>query len=243
LCRVVVVGLSGLILAACSSSAFSNTVAARHPRRLPTGASATGTTAAARKASSRISLTTRLIIPTAVGSNRQPLVRDQRAALPLAGKVVGIDPGHNGRNWTDPTFINRVIWNGRETESCDTTGTETNGGYTEAQFNFSVASFLAADLRAEGAAVVLTRTSNDGIGPCVTTRSAIINRSHANVAIDIHADGGPADGRGFAILEPIPDGPNNHVIAASAVFGRNLLGHYRTVRGTPVSTGVPVTER
>ena len=56
---------------------------------------------------------------------------------------------------------------------------------------------------------MLTRRSNDGVGPCVTTRSQIINRAHANVAIDIHADGGPPGGRGFAILEPVADGPNN----------------------------------
>jgi N-acetylmuramoyl-L-alanine amidase len=169
-------------------------------------------------------------------SDRLGLVRAERPALPLAGKVVGIDPGHNGLNYTDPTFINQLIWNGREEETCDTTGTETDAGYTEAQFNFNVARFLAADLQAEGARVVLTRSSNAGVGPCVTTRSEIINRAHANVAIDIHADGGPADGRGFAILEPVADGPNDHVIDASAVFGAILLDRYRAITGMPVST-------
>ena len=57
----------------------------------------------------------------------------------LAGTVVGIDPGHNGRNYTDPSFLNHLIWNGREEETCDTTGTETDGGYTEARFNWNVA--------------------------------------------------------------------------------------------------------
>jgi N-acetylmuramoyl-L-alanine amidase len=161
--------------------------------------------------------------------------RDAGAKLPLAGKVVGIDPGHNGRNWTDPAFINHLIWNGREQETCDTTGTQTDGGYTEAQFNWSVASFLATDLRAAGATVVLTRTSNDGVGPCVTTRSEIIDSVHADVAIDIHADGGPTDGRGFAILEPVADGPNDRVIAASAAFGEVLLERYRAVTAMPVS--------
>jgi N-acetylmuramoyl-L-alanine amidase len=159
----------------------------------------------------------------------------RRASLPLAGKVVGIDPGHNGRNYTDPGYIDRLIWNGREQESCDTTGTETAGGYTEAQFNFNVAQYLAGDLRAEGAKVVLTRTTNDGIGPCVTERSEIINRAHANVAIDIHADGGPTGGRGFAILEPVADGPNDHVIEASKAFGRVVLRRYHELTGMPVS--------
>jgi N-acetylmuramoyl-L-alanine amidase len=157
------------------------------------------------------------------------------ASLPLAGKVVGIDPGHNGRNYADPGYIDRPIWNGREYEDCDTTGTETDGGYTEAQFNFNVAEYLAADLRAEGATVVLTRNSNDGVGPCVTTRSQIIDRAHANVAIDIHADGGPPGGRGFAVLEPVADGINDHVIAASKTFGRGVIERFHAVTGMPVS--------
>jgi N-acetylmuramoyl-L-alanine amidase len=158
------------------------------------------------------------------------------APLPLAGKVVGIDPGHNGANFTDPSYINQLIWNGRERETCDTTGTETDGGYTEARFNFNVASYLAADLRAEGARVVLTRKTNHGVGPCVTRRAQIINRANADVAIDIHADGGPADGRGFAILEPVADGPNDRVIGASKAFGRVLLKDYKKLTGMPIST-------
>jgi N-acetylmuramoyl-L-alanine amidase len=95
------------------------------------------------------------------------------------------------------------VFNGRTSEACDTTGTETTSGYTEASFNFNVARYLAADLRAEGARVVLTRHPYRGIGPCVTPRAAIINDAHANVAVDIHADGGPTPGRGFTVLEPV----------------------------------------
>jgi N-acetylmuramoyl-L-alanine amidase len=157
-------------------------------------------------------------------------------AKPLAGKVVGIDPGHNGRNWTDPSFLNHQIWNGREWEDCDTTGTETDGGYTEPRFTWNVAQYLSADLRAEGARVVLTRHSDDGVGPCVNTRSQIINRAHANVAIDIHGDGGPPAGRGFAILTPVADGPNDRVIGASGRFARDLRAHFRSGTRMPVST-------
>ncbi len=148
---------------------------------------------------------------------------------------MGIDPGHNGRNWADPSFLNQLIWNGREQEGCDTTGTETDGGYTEAQYNFNVATYLAGDLRAEGAAVVLTRHSNDGVGPCVNTRSQIINNAHADVAVDIHADGGPAGGRGFAILEPVADGPNDRVIGASERFGAILREDFLAITHMPVS--------
>jgi N-acetylmuramoyl-L-alanine amidase len=149
--------------------------------------------------------------------------------------VVGIDPGHNGGNFADPGFINAPVWNGRETEACDTTGTETDGGYTEALFNFRVASYLAAELRALGARVVMTRHSNHGVGPCITDRARIIDRARADVAIDIHADGGPPGGRGFAILEPVADGPNDHVIASSKRFGRILRGRFRSITGMPTS--------
>jgi N-acetylmuramoyl-L-alanine amidase len=152
---------------------------------------------------------------------RTPVPRS-RSSKPLAGQVVGIDPGHNGDNGADPAYINQIIWNGRESETCDTTGTQTSSGYTEAKFNFNVARYLRADLRAEGARVVMTRTSNHGVGPCVNRRARIIDDAHASVAIDIHADGGPAWGRGFTVLEPVADGPNDHVIRSSQRFGNDV---------------------
>jgi N-acetylmuramoyl-L-alanine amidase len=151
-----------------------------------------------------------------------PPASSSAPALPLAGRVVGIDPGHNGGNGADPAYIDRMIWNGRESETCDTTGTETDGGYTEATFNFNVAMYLRSDLKRQGAKVVLTRTSNDGVGPCVTSRSQILNDAHSDVAIDIHADGGPPGGRGFTVLEPVADGPNDKVVASSDRFGHDV---------------------
>ena len=158
------------------------------------------------------------------------------AAKPLAGKIVGVDPGHNGRNHTDPAYINHLIWNGREWETCNTTGTETDSGYTEARFNFRVAIFLRADLRRDGARVVMTRTNNHGVGPCVNRRARIIDRAHADVAIDIHADGGPPGGRGFAVLEPVSDGPNDKVIGSSERFGRDVRRAVLARTSMPEST-------
>jgi N-acetylmuramoyl-L-alanine amidase len=157
------------------------------------------------------------------------------APLPLAGKVVGIDPGHNGRNYTDPSYLDHQVWNGREQEDCDTAGTATNGGYTEALFNFQVAGYLRADLIQDGARVVITRTTNDGIGPCVNQRAAIINASHANVAVDIHADGAPSWGRGFTVLEPVADGPNDGVIASSARLAADVRAAMLVGTAMPVS--------
>jgi N-acetylmuramoyl-L-alanine amidase len=177
--------------------------------------------------------TTTKTTPTGPGPPERPR---PKPAPPLAGKRVGIDPGHNGDNYTDPTFLNTPIWNGREHEGCDTTGTQTASGYSEARYNWNVANYLKADLIAEGAKVVLTRKSNTGIGPCVTTRAQIINRFHANVAIDIHADGGPPGGRGFAILLPVADGPNDRVIGASKRFALDLRARFLAVTRMPEST-------
>jgi N-acetylmuramoyl-L-alanine amidase len=164
--------------------------------------------------------------PTPTAAGQAP------STAPLAGQVIGIDPGHNGGNFTDPDAIGNQVWNGTGWEACDTTGTTTDAGYTEAQFNFNVAGYLRADLRRDGARVVMTRTSNDGVGPCVNRRAEIINDSGADVAVDIHADGGPVSGRGFTILEPVAVGPNDKVIAASARFGSDL--RQAMLVGTPM---------
>jgi N-acetylmuramoyl-L-alanine amidase len=168
-------------------------------------------------------------IPTARRSARQS---HATRATPLKGKTIGIDPGHNGDNHDHLAYIDHQIWNGREFENCNTTGTETDGGYTEARFNFAVAVDLRRDLVREGAHVVMTRKNNHGVGPCVNKRAQIINKAHASVGIDIHGDGGPATGRGFAILEPVRDKENRHVIGSAARFG-SILRH-AVLAGTPM---------
>ena len=167
-----------------------------------------------------------------------PIAHPSRAgrAGSLSGTVIGIDPGHNGRNYSDPSFINHLVWNGREMEACDTTGTATDAGYSEAQFNWNVASYLTADLKADGAKVVLTRHNNTSVGPCINTRSRILNRAHVNVAIDIHADGGPPSGRGFTVLEPVTDATNAKVVSSSDRFAHVLRSAFLHGTHMPIST-------
>jgi len=155
--------------------------------------------------------------------------------MALTGKIIGIDPGHNGLNYTSPAFLDRKIWNGRAWEGCDTTGTQTAEGYTEARFTWNVATYLRADLTRMGARVVMTRAGNHGLGPCVDSRAQILDRAHANVSIDIHADYGPPAGRGFTILEPVADGPNDRVIRPSARFGRDAHAMMLRYTKLPVS--------
>jgi N-acetylmuramoyl-L-alanine amidase len=172
--------------------------------------------------------------PEAVSGGPE-LFRPTRTGI-LSGKVVAVDPGHNGGNFAAASVIGKLIWNGRESETCDTTGAQTDGGYTEAQFNWDVAVYLTADLRAEGATVALTRTTNTGVGPCVTERAAIGNQVHANAAVSIHADGGPPGGRGFAILEPVADGRNDAIVGPSGILGADLRSAFASGAGEPFSS-------
>jgi N-acetylmuramoyl-L-alanine amidase len=155
---------------------------------------------------------------------------------PLAGKVIVLDPGHNGANWSHPAIINRLVNVITEWKPCDTTGAETDAGYPEHAFNFDVATRLARLLRAEGATVVLTRPNDTGVGPCVTQRAAIGNRAHAAAAISIHADGGPPSGTGFEVIEPglIP-GHNAAIIGPSDRLGLDIRNAYHRITGEPYS--------
>lgn len=148
-----------------------------------------------------------------------------------------IDPGHNGGNAAAPDAINSLVPAGGFMKACDTTGTSTDAGYTEAEFNFDVALRLAAILRREGAHVVLTRSTNDGVGPCVNERAAIGNRAHADAAISIHADGAPPSGQGFHVIEPaLVAGYNDAIVAPSARLGGILRDEMATGSGLVPST-------
>src|SRR6185436_19570908 len=98
-------------------------------------------------------------------------------------KVIAIDAGHNGGNGSNATEISRSIFIGTQSRACDTTGTQTDDGYTESAYNLDVALRLRDILQAAGARIVMSRTTNDGWGPCIDERAAFANRAHAAVAI------------------------------------------------------------
>src|SRR5581483_2732508 len=106
----------------------------------------------------------------------------QAHAKSLTGKVLHVDPGHNMTNWKYPTQINRPVLYGPpgQTKPCDTTGTATASGYTEARFNLAVGLHVVKYLRWMGATVVMTPVNTRPWGPCITGRAAIGNRIHAD---------------------------------------------------------------
>ncbi|MFF1544318.1 N-acetylmuramoyl-L-alanine amidase [Streptomyces sp. NPDC058291] len=124
------------------------------------------------------------------------------ASAPLEGKVVVIDPGHNPANVRHTADIARQVDIGTNRKECDTTGTSTNSGYSEAEFTLDVAHRLRTLLQRQGATVKLTQDGDRAFGPCVDERARIGNAAHADAVVSIHADGSAAGNRGFHVILP-----------------------------------------
>ncbi|MFE7133729.1 N-acetylmuramoyl-L-alanine amidase [Streptomyces sp. NPDC057638] len=132
-----------------------------------------------------------------------PHGRGARPDGPLTGRVVVIDPGHNPGNVHHTTAINRLVDVGTHHKECDTTGTATADGSTEAAFTRALATELDTRLRQLGATVVLThRDGERAFGPCVDERARIGNRAAADAVVSLHADGAAAGHRGFHVILP-----------------------------------------
>jgi N-acetylmuramoyl-L-alanine amidase len=158
----------------------------------------------------------------------------------LSGRTVVVDPGHNGANGAHPETINRQVGIGHGMrKACDTVGAQTASGYAESRYNLAVAREVARILRRKGAEVVLTRRGNGGVGPCITRRARIGNEAEADAAVSIHADGGPAGGRGFHVIRPTRiAGLTDDIYAESRRLGRIMRAAYGDRTGLPRATYV-----
>ena len=120
---------------------------------------------------------------------------------PLAGRVIVVDPGHNGANAAHPTETGRPVDAGGFTKPCNTTGAA-EGDLTESRFNWETAQRLRTALESAGATVVLTRTSDDGWGPCVDQRGLTGRADRTDALVSIHADGADPAASGFHVIRP-----------------------------------------
>jgi N-acetylmuramoyl-L-alanine amidase len=156
----------------------------------------------------------------------------------LAGVVVTIDPGHNGRNGANPGEINQQVGIGNgETKECDTTGTETDSGYGESAYALDVALKLRRLLEEAGARVVMTREDNRGVGPCIDERARIGNEAKSDAAVSIHADGGPPSGRGYhVIFSTRIEGLTDDIYRPSRRLAADLRDEFGKVTGLPRSS-------
>jgi N-acetylmuramoyl-L-alanine amidase len=139
--------------------------------------------------------------------------------MPLVGRTIVIDPGHQLGNHNYPGKINRLVPAGGFEKPCNTTGTATDGGYPEATFTWQVSRLLRHRLVRLGAKVRLTRHANreDRWGPCVDVRGRDGNRLPADLKVSIHGDGSYAAGaRGFHVIAPTDRRPWTHDIYRSS---------------------------
>jgi N-acetylmuramoyl-L-alanine amidase len=183
------------------------------------------------------STTVPLVAATAAPTSPPPVPQSVSGGLgAVRGQTIAIDPGHNGGNGAHAAEIARPVFIGTQSRACDTTGTQTDNGYTESAYNLDVALRLRAILQADGANVVMSRTTNDGWGPCIDQRAAFANNAHAAVAVSIHADGGPPGGRGFHVNMPaLVPGYTDDIYTASHRLGIDMRDTFEAT-GMPPST-------
>lgn len=233
-------GLSALLtLAACSSSAAPRPSTSPAPST-SVSIAAPGTSSSPRPrpaaSSSRPTLPRRETpslrsTSTPVSS---PVSSPAAISAPAAtGLTVVLNPGHDGGNGAHPDEINRLVPAGYgEYKACDTTGTNTDAGYSEHAFNWDVALRVRAILQAHGIRVVLTRPDDAGVGPCVDQRAAIGNQPGVAAVVSIHADGAPSAGHGFHVNQDsrTPDGATAAVADDSIKLGQAI--HAALVRSS-----------
>ncbi|MCV7177791.1 Rv3717 family N-acetylmuramoyl-L-alanine amidase [Mycolicibacterium sphagni] len=154
------------------------------------------------------------------------------AASSIAGRIVFLDPGHNGAN---DASINDQVPTGRGgTKECQTTGTTTDNGYPEHTFNWDTVLRIRAALSALGVRTALSRGNDNALGPCVDQRAAMANALQPDAIVSIHADGGPADGRGFHVNYSSP--PLNNAQAGPAVRFAQTMRDQLVAAGMQPST-------
>ncbi|MFF7973976.1 N-acetylmuramoyl-L-alanine amidase [Streptomyces sp. NPDC007905] len=221
------VGGSGGSSGAAGTAASSSTVSSSS--RAPAASAATPGTNRSTNDAKQPSATPTTSAPAASGA--------------LKGKVIVVDPGHNPGNFRHPAEINRQVDIGTNKKECDTTGTSTNAGYTEARFTLDVAHRLRTILERQGATVKLTHDGDSPPwGPCVDERARIGNTAHADAAISIHADGSAEGDRGFHVILPASvhagAADTRPIVASSRDLGERVAGTFLRVTGEPPSNYV-----
>lgn len=148
-------------------------------------------------------------VTTAPGAGGAPAV---------AGRVVFLDPGHAGVNGPENA---KQVPNGRGgTKECQTSGTATARGYTEAAFNFDTVLRIRLALTALGVRSAMSRGDNASSGPCVDERARTANSLQPDLIVSIHADGGPPAASGFHVNysnPPLNDSQRRSATAAQIV--------------------------
>ncbi|WP_328944917.1 N-acetylmuramoyl-L-alanine amidase [Streptomyces sp. NBC_00250] len=213
------------VLAGCATSQASQQDSGKQPS--PSLASGTAGDSGGQPTSSPAATGT-----TAATGSPPP----SRSNRPLTGRTVVIDPGHNPGNFRHSSKINQKVNIGTTRKECDTTGTSTNAGYTEASFTLDVSHRLRDLLTARGAEVVLTHDADRPWGPCIDERAKIGNAAHADAVVSVHADGSAVGNRGFHVILParVREGSADtaKIVTPSRELGERIVDRFARATGT-----------
>ncbi|MEV6651082.1 N-acetylmuramoyl-L-alanine amidase [Streptomyces sp. NPDC051219] len=185
-------------------------------------------------------------------SGRPSSPEDDKSGRPLAGRVVVVDAGHNPGNFKHTREINQLVDIGTNKKECDTTGTSTNDGYTEAAFTLDVSRRLHLLLEEQGMKVVFTQNDDRPFGPCIDERARIGNEAKADAVVSVHADGSASGHRGFHVILPalVKGGSADTapIVGPSRELGERIAGRFVRATGSAPSnyvgggTGLAVRE-
>jgi N-acetylmuramoyl-L-alanine amidase len=150
----------------------------------------------------------------------------------IAGMIVFLDPGHNGAN--DASLTRQVPTGRGGTKDCQTSGTTTESGFPEHTFNWDTVLLIRQELTKLGVRTAMSRGNDDQVGPCVDERAAMANALQPNAVVSIHADGGPANGRGFHVNYSAPR--LNQAQAGPSVQFARVMRDQLAASGIPPAT-------
>ncbi len=146
------------------------------------------------------------------------------SAAGIAGMAVFLDPGHSGAS---DSSLTRQVSNGRGgTKDCQTTGTSTGDGFPEHAFTWDVVMLVRDQLNQMGVRTELSRDDDSSVGPCIDQRAAKANAMRPDAIVSIHADGGPASGRGFHVnysSPPLNDAQSGPAMQLATVMRDSLV--------------------
>lgn len=150
------------------------------------------------------------------------------APLPYEGYIVCIDPGHQARpsSAQDP-----VSPNSAETKPCSSAGASGPLCGPEHTLVLDVGLRLRDLLRAQGVAVVMTRTTSD-VDLCNSARAEFANRAGANLAIRLHCNSG-ADSGCFTMHPADVRGCTDDICEASMAAAELIQSSYSAYTGIP----------
>ena len=225
---IVVIALAVIVLCATAGLAwglYQKSHKATNPTRKSPSIEATSTAAASRPTTvAPVAPTQNAAAPKPVTPTPDQAAKPVATAAPktgaLAGKVIAIDPGHQARGDNTPEPIGPGSSQTKPKVAGGTSGVVTH--IPEGQTVLEIGLKLRTALEAQGATVVMTRTSQN-VNVSNSERAAIANNAHADLFIRLHCDGASSSSvHGISMLVPAKTQWTGPIVASSRSAGDAL---------------------